>query len=162
MSAVLRDARDEDGQALVALIEPIFAEYDGVLFILDEMPELMHIASTFGAEGGGFWVAERDGVVVGCVGWVPHGDGVELKKLYVAKTEREQGLGRTLVERVEEAAARYGAAFVELWSDSMFLPAHRFYAKRGYVRDGRQRELDDASETIEFYFRKDLSPPAGG
>lgn len=158
MNTAIRDARDEDGEALCALIEPIFAEYDGVLFILDEMPELERIATAF--DRGGFWVAERNGAVVGCVGWMPHGDGVELKKLYVAKTERERGLGRALVERVEAAAERRGAAFVELWSDSKFVPAHRFYAKRGYVRDGRQRALDDASDTIEFYFRKNLTPPA--
>jgi len=157
VSIVIREARDADGKALCALIEPIFAEYEGVLFILEEMPELMVIATTFGDAGGTFWVAERDGELVGCVGWVPHGDGVELKKLYVAKTDRERGLGRQLVDRVEEAATKRGAAFVQLWSDSKFLPAHRFYRRRGYVRDGQTRTLEDLSDTIEFHFRKELS-----
>jgi len=150
----IRDARDEDGAALCTLIEPIFAEYKGVLFIQHEMPELMHIATTFVEAGGAFWVAERDDEVVGCVGWVPHGEGVELKKLYVARNERERGLGRRLVERVETAAKARGATYVELWSDSKFLPAHRFYTRRGYARDGRSRDLDDESATTELYFRK--------
>ena len=153
----IRAARDDDGDALAALIEPIYLEYEGVLFLLDEIPELGRIASTFSAANGAFWCAERDGVVVGSVGFAPSGDGVELKKLYVAKSERQHGLGARLVTLVEEAARRRGAAYVELWSDVKFVTAHRFYERRGYLRDGRTRELNDASDTVEYYFRRELS-----
>ena len=153
---LLRPARDADGPAVSALIEPIFAEYEGVLFIPEEMPELETLATTFARAGGAFFCAERDGRVVGCVGWVPsRDDHLELKKLYVAKSERRSGLGSRLAGLVEEEARRRGLA-VELWSDAKFVTAHHFYERRGYRRDGRTRELHDASDTLEYYFRRDL------
>jgi len=156
-------ARDDHGAGLMALIEPIFAEYDGVLFLLEEMPELERIATTFEQDGGQFWCAFRGCRLVGCCGWTPtaDGNGVELKKLYVARDERRHKLGHRLTCRVEEAARARGKAFVELWSDVKFDAAHRFYEARGYQRDGRTRELGDASDTVEYYFRLDLQPSRG-
>jgi putative acetyltransferase len=154
---VVRDALDEDGQAICALIEPIFSEYEGVLFDLEEMPELLCIATTFKQAGGAFWCACRDDQVVGCIGWTPatSGNGIELKKLYVAKHERQHGLGRLLAGRVEQDARRGGSDFVELWSDTKFVTAHRFYQQRGYLRGGT-RELHDKSDTVEYFFRLQL------
>jgi N-acetylglutamate synthase-like GNAT family acetyltransferase len=152
----IRPARDDDADALCALIATIFAEYPGVFFVIEEMPELRHIATAF-AEGA-FWCAERQGEVVGCVGSSPTHmeDGVELKKLYVATSQRREGLGGRLADRVEQAARDRGARFVELWSDVKFETAHRFYEARGYERGTQTRELHDVSDTLEFYFRKVL------
>jgi putative acetyltransferase len=155
----IRAARDSDEAGLIALIGPIFAEYDNCVFDVDrEIPELRRIASAFAEWGGEFWVAEREGTVVGCVGWAPAQDagGIELKKLYVAKSERESGLGAALLERVLEAARRVEARFVDLWSDTKFETAHRFYERRGFARGGT-RELRDLSDTVEWYFRRDLA-----
>lgn len=168
----IRAATDADSDALCALIAGIFAEYEGVLFLLDEMPELRAIATAFRAAQGEFWcaeqageqsgeqTAEQGGEIVGCVGYTPskEGAGIELKKLYVRGDQRRHGLGARLVDRVEEAARGRGAAFVELWSDVKFETAHRFYERRGYRRDGRTRELHDESDTVEYHFRKDLAP----
>ncbi len=173
---VIRDARDEDGAQLCALIEPIFAEYEGVIFDLEEMPELLQVATAFKSEGGGFWSAFRGEQLVGCVGWTPAkttegakttevarqsdvhkpGKRIELKKLYVARSERGRGLGGILCDRVEAAARAHGASLVELWSDVKFLPAHRFYERRGYQRGIRTRALNDCSDTTEHYFCKVL------
>jgi putative acetyltransferase len=158
LQASIRAARDDDRDALMALIEPIFGEYEGVLFVREEMPELEQIASVFARAGGAFWCAERRGAVVGSVGFTPavSGAGVELKKLYVARSEREHGLGARLLAQVEDAARARGADFVELWSDVRFVAAHRFYERRGYRRDGRTRELGDASDSVEYHFRREL------
>ncbi len=154
----VREARDGDGYDLAALYGAVFAEYDGAVFVMAEFPELRGIASAFRAAGGEFWVAARElhgkEVVVGSVGYAAAGDGIELKKLYVAKSERKSGLGGTLVERVEQAARARGAAFIEFWSDTRFTTAHRFYHKRGYLKGERTRELHDASASVEYYFRK--------
>jgi putative acetyltransferase len=75
----------------------------------------------------------------------------------VARSERTHGLDERLLSLVEQAAAQRGARFIELWSDVKFETAHRFYARRGYERDGRTRELGDASATVEYYFRRSLS-----
>jgi putative acetyltransferase len=152
----IRAARDADGAALIELIRSIFAEYDGVLFVLDEMPELEHIAEDFVSAGGRFWCAELQGRLVGCIGYAPMGGGVELKKLYVAEDQRRAGLATRLVALVERAARDRGACFIELWSDVKFDAAHRFYQRLGFDPDGRTRALHDASDTYEYYFRKQL------
>ena len=149
----IREARDEDAAGLIALIEPIYSEYEGVLFLLEEMPELERIATTYTRSDGVFWVAFRGERLVGSIGWVPAGEGIELRKLYVARDERRQKLGHRLARLVEDTARDRGASFVELWSDVKFTTAHRFYEARGYLRDGRTRRLYDKSDTVEYYFR---------
>jgi putative acetyltransferase len=106
--------------------------------------------------GGRFWTAEMDGIIVGCGGIAPAHDpaGAELKHLYVSKHVRRAGLGTAFVRLVEEEAARRRASFVELWSDTRFLDAHRLYERLGYTRLPDTRELDDLSNSIEFHFIK--------
>lgn len=154
---LVRDARDDDALDVIELIAGVFGEYPGCVTDVDgEMPELRALATHFAAQGGGFRVAERDGRVVGCCGWAPHGELVELKKLYVHRRERGSGLGAALIGEVEELARRRGARGVELWSDTRFTRAHRFYEKRGYRRGGT-RELFDKSDTVEFHFQLGFS-----
>ena len=160
MSAGVRPGRDEDAEGLIALIGGVFAEYPGCVLEVDgEMPELRRIASYFVEHGGEFWVADRDARVVGCIGFTPASDprGIELKKLYVCSTERKSGLGGRLVALVEAAAQARGAEFIDLWSDTRFSTAHAFYEKRGWRRGPKTRELHDLSQTVEYYFRKDLT-----
>lgn len=155
----IRDARDDDADGLIALMAGVFAEYPGCVMDAEgELPELFHIATYFAEHDGRFWVAERAGSVVGCIGLTPASDpsGVELKKLYVHRDERRTGLGGQLVSLVENEARTRGARFIDLWSDTRFTTAHAFYEKRGWSRDGRARELHDKSDTVEFYFSKPL------
>lgn len=158
----VRSATDEDGLDVAALLGATFAEYEGCLFVASEMPELRSLRTAFTGAGGAFWVAHREvlgvPVLVGCVGYTTKSKRVELKKLYVAGHERRSGLGARMVSMVEEAAMALGADAVELWSDTRFETAHRFYERRGYVRTGTTRPLHDASATQEYYFEKRLAP----
>lgn len=155
----IREARDGDAAGLIALIGSVFGEYPGcVLDVEGEMPQLLAIATAFAELEGRFWVAERDGEVVGCGGVARAHDpsGVELKHLYVAKDARRSGLGSRFVARVEDDAHARGAAFVELWSDTRFLDAHRLYERLGYQRLPDTRALNDLSSSVEFHFIKKL------
>ncbi len=157
----IRPARDEDEGGLIALIGGCFAEYPGCELDVDgEIPELRAIASYADKRGGRFWVAEADGAVVGCIGLAPAPDpgGIELLKLYVDSAMRGRGLGGRLVGLVEDEAARRGAAFIELWTDTRFENAHRLYERLGYVRLPETRELHDLSDTVEYHYHK----PIGG
>ncbi|HEY2703513.1 MAG TPA: GNAT family N-acetyltransferase [Candidatus Dormibacteraeota bacterium] len=155
---MIRAARDDDAGGLVALVGACWAEYPGCVLDVDgEEPHLRRIASAYAEWAGEVFVAEEAGVVVGSVGWVPSGAaGIELRMLYVAAAARRRGLGARLAGLVEDAARGRGAAVVELWSDTRFHDAHRLYARLGYARSARTRELHDLSNTVEHHFRKRL------
>ena len=153
----LRTARDADGTELIELIERVWDEYSGCVMDVDgEVPELRRIASAHAEWSGDFRVAERQGRIVGCVGWRPaeQGRGLELSKLYVAASARRRGLASTLCSLVERAAS--GLDFVHLWTDTRFEDAHRLYERRGYRRGPELRELHDLSGTVEYYYRLSL------
>lgn len=156
-----RAGRNDDADALIALLGSCFAEYENCILDVDgEIPELRAIADAFAGWGGEFRVAERAGRVVACVGFARHGDEpghYELKKLYAYQAERgPEGPAAPLVDWVEGAVVARGGVAIELWSDTRFTRAHRFYEKRGYQKTGETRELFDKSSTIEFRFVKRL------
>jgi putative acetyltransferase len=157
----IREGRDDDADALIALIGGVFAEYAGCVLDVDgELPELRAIATAYGAVGGRFHVAELHGSVCGCVGFVPAeadpSRGVELRKLYVAQSARRNGLGSELVGRIERAARERGMRYIDLWTDTRFGDAHRLYERVGFVRGAATRELHDRSASVEYYYRRDL------
>jgi putative acetyltransferase len=162
-----RSGRNDDSDALIALLGSCFAEYENCVLDVDgEIPELRAIADAFTAWGGEFRVAERDGRVVACVGFARHEGGerghYELKKLYAYSDERgAAGPAGPLVDWVEEAVVARGGTTIDLWSDTRFTRAHRFYEKRGYQKSGEMRELFDKSDTIEFRFVKRLGAVHG-
>jgi putative acetyltransferase len=156
---VVRAARDEDAEGLIRLVGACFAEYPNCVLDVDgEIPELRAIATWVAGLGGRFWIAERGGVVAGSAGVTAAAEpgGAELRKLYVAADARRRGLGAQLCGLVEEEARRRAAAFIDLWSDTRFLDAHRLYHRLGYERTGETRELHDLSASVEYRFRKAL------
>jgi putative acetyltransferase len=158
-SIAIRDARDEDAEALIGLIGPIWLSYPGIVFDVDaEVPELHAIASAFGAKAGHFWVAERAGCVVGSAGVAPAADpsSAEVHKLYVSPDLRRAGLASRLLQRVKVEARHTGARFLELWTDSRFIEAHAFYERHGFARLPEVRRLDDLSRSTEYRYRRPL------
>ena len=159
---VTRAARDTDRDGLIALIAGAYAEYPGcVLDVEREEPDLLAIASAYARHGGEFWVSiepER-GALVGSAGWVPspapeYRGWRQVRKVYVARELRRAGLASSLLERIESAARAAGAPGIELWSDTRFSDAHRFYERRGFTRCAATRELFDLSHSIEYHFEK--------
>ena len=65
------------------------------------------------------------------------------------------GLGTRLLDLVEGEATARRAAYITLWTDTRFEAAHAFYKAHGFRQTGR-RELDDASRSVEYGFRKEL------
>ena len=72
------------------------------------------------------------------------------------RSVRRLGLASVLASLVDEEANARGAAFIDLWSDTRFDKAHAFYARMGFEGGTRTRNLNDLSNTVEFYFRKAL------
>jgi len=157
MSLTVREAVDADSDGIIALIDSCYREYPPNILDLDaEEPELRAPASRYPA----FWVVDgEDGQIVGCIALqvCEPRQRVELKKCYVHASQRGSGLGRLLVEQVEDWARAEGCTQVELLTDTRFKLAHRVYAALGYQATGRTRDLNDLSQTTEFHFLKNLS-----
>ena len=135
-------------------ITRIFLEYPGCVLDVDkEEPDLRTPASSFDR----FWVADRDGAVLACIACALKDDVAELKKLYVDRSVRGEGVARELVALVEQEARGHGAPQIELWSDTRFETAHAVYLHLGYEQTGRTRDLHDLSHTTEFHFAKEIS-----
>jgi GNAT superfamily N-acetyltransferase len=144
---------------VIALIAGCWSEYPGcIMDVHGECPDLLDPAGTYVRLGGQFWVAtDPCGSVIATIGWRPlDAARVELERLYVNPRWRRRGLAHTLTDLVEEAAAGLHAREIELWSDTRFETAHRFYQARGYVRVGPDRELGDLSHTREHHYVKAL------
>jgi GNAT superfamily N-acetyltransferase len=155
----LRPARDEDAEGFIALVGACWSEFPGCVLDVDgEVPELRALATYFASAGGAFWTAERDGRIVGMVGTRPLGNdrAFEICKVYVDRAERGTGLAHRLLDTAEAHALAHGADRLVLWTDTRFEAAHRFYEKRGYVRSGSIRILDDLSKSLEFRYAKPL------
>lgn len=156
MTAALRPGRDSDAEAFIRLIRDAWAEFPGCVFDLDaELPELRALASYFAGSGGHLWLSE-DGA--GMVATRPLGadDAWEICRLYVDAAARGSGLAHTLLDAAEAHARDAGAERLVLWTDTRFNAAHAFYEKRGYVRAGAIRILDDLSKSLEFRYAKPL------
>jgi len=157
---VVREATDEDGEAIAALIASVFADYDRVRFLREEFPELDAVASHFAGRGGRLLVAELDGRIVASFGAaMTHEPGVaEITKVYVARDMRGRGLAHRLFERTVADLRLAGTHAITLWSDTKFLDGHRFYERQGFVRGPGIRALHDASQSLEINYRLDPIP----
>ncbi|WP_376088673.1 GNAT family N-acetyltransferase [Roseomonas sp. CCTCC AB2023176] len=154
---MIRPGRDEDAEGFIRLIGDAWSEYPNCILDVDgELPELRTLATYFAGLGGTVWAAEEDGALVGMVATRPLNDdrAWEIAKMYVAKAHRGSGLAHALIGTAEGHAVAQGARRMILWTDTRFEAAHRFYEKRGYVRSGSIRILDDISKSLEFRYAK--------
>lgn len=152
-------ARDEHCDGIIDLIGACYSDYAGCyLDPRSEIPVIKKLARHYQDANGRLWVAMEGHRVVGCIGYKAsaQADGVEVQKLYTDKNYRGTGLGARLLDLVEDQAATQRAAFIDLWSDTRFTTAHKFYEKHGYMKQLRLRALPDVSNTIEYYFSKKL------
>ncbi|HXP03732.1 MAG TPA: GNAT family N-acetyltransferase [Stellaceae bacterium] len=158
-SLVLRHARDDDADAIIALVSEVWSEYPGkTLIAATDMPELLKPASAYARAGGRFWVVEANDQIIGTIALMPSAENgvVELQKLYVARSMRKNGLGTFLCHLVEREARERGAHAVDLWSDVKLSDAHRRYERLGYRRGDALKTYNDTSSTVRLYYRKEL------
>lgn len=81
------------------------------------------------------WIAEHDGVPLGCIFLVHHPELVEtakLRLLHVEATARGLGLGKALVGECLRFAKAAGYKRVTLWTQSILTAAHHIYRQTGF------------------------------
>jgi DNA-binding MarR family transcriptional regulator/ribosomal protein S18 acetylase RimI-like enzyme len=101
----------------------------------------------FDARREACWIAERDGLNVGCVVLVQARDETtqdvlpgtaQLRLLLVEPTARGLGLGERLVTECERFARTQGYERIVLWTNSILTAARHIYRKAGYVMTGSE------------------------
>lgn len=156
MKTRLIEDRDADG--IMALVRRCYGEYEGVVFEPDGVDaDLNAYASAIANLNGHALVVEQENKIVALVSGAPISDArYQLRKIYVDATARGSGLAKNLLAEVEKWAAEHGAETLELWSDTRFERAHRFYEREGFKRQTETRALHDLSNTIEYQFIKKM------
>ncbi len=99
------------------------------------------------------WIAERDGERLGSVFLVKHSPRVaKLRLLLVERAARGTGLGARLVEECVRFARDAGYRKVQLWTQSMLVPARRIYERAGFRRIREEPHRSFGQELVgEFW-----------
>ncbi|WP_457094924.1 GNAT family N-acetyltransferase [Microvirga sp. P5_D2] len=155
---VLRPVVDEDAQDLFGLLSLCFAEYPGCFIDPHDDLKDLRAPGSHDRKNGVLWVTEDErGRVCACVSVdFPATGTAELHRLYVRPDQRGKGLGSFLVHAIERYARAAGARRMIFWSDTRFTDAHRLYKRLGFTQTGAQRNLGDISNSVEFFFEKNL------
>lgn len=137
----IREFSDADTEAVIALV--LHCQNDGTrpMKTVRDQPELEKIRQTFFANGGGFWVAEEDGSVVGCIGLLLCGNGLALlKKFFVYEAYRgaPTHLGQRLFAELKRHAVSHTVRAIYLDTPKNTARAHAFYERAGFEKVERE------------------------
>ena len=78
--------------------------------------------------------------------------------VFVAPSERRQGVAVRLLEIAEEWARNHGASRTSLWVEEENVPARCFYESIGYVATLDRQQMAASPGTWEVRLEKDLIP----
>jgi putative acetyltransferase len=145
---VLEDPDQPDIRELLAEGDAFYAELYPV-----EANYLLDVAS-LRRPGVGFYVARGDGALVGFGAIVAQGDWAEIKRMYVARSARGQGIGRRILEKLEAHARSLGVRTIRLESGIKQLEALTLYRSSGFVETGPFGSY--AAHTFSVFMEKNL------
>ena len=138
LSYSIRRGRRADARFVRKLFFAVVREHG--LPVLDA-PHLDVELPTFGGSDSSRddFVAVFGGKIVGFVILLPAPGGVgEVAKLFVRRAHRGRGVGTSLLARATEAANARGYETLRLFTTEPFADAHRYYERRGWVRDSAE------------------------
>lgn len=132
---LIRDWQPIDRQVAADLIASVLQEYQLGCEPEGADRDVLNVEEAYWATGGEFWVVEQNGQLVGTAGYYPVARGnqaVEIRKMYLLPTVRGQGLGRYLLQTLEETIATKGFKQIWLETATVLKEAVELYERNGY------------------------------
>ena len=124
--------------------------------------EMDRVGAYYAERGGAFWIAMRNGDLVGMFGLEPFGDDAcELRRMYVSPAARRLGIASAMLRFAEDECRRMERRRLALSTSELQPAALALYRRSGYrlVREAVAEQ--SSNKTIgggirRFYFEKDL------
>ncbi|MDE9451449.1 GNAT family N-acetyltransferase [Aliiroseovarius sp. Z3] len=142
IDVTLGDPRDPGATALLrqshALMEELFPPEDNFFLDIDQLcvPEIS------------FFVARKDGQVLGTGALADKGSYGEVKSMFVAPDARGKGVGEALLAQLEATARQKGFAALKLETGNVLHAAHRLYQRAGFDLCGPFGDYPEANSSI--------------
>jgi N-acetylglutamate synthase-like GNAT family acetyltransferase len=109
-----------------------------------------------------FWVAEKGGRVIGCVGIVRENDSTaRLRTMFVEPEARGLGLGRRLLEECVSFCRDKGYGTIVLWTLGCLAAARELYASAGFEMISSEPWDEIGPGMMDETWRLDLTPGGG-
>lgn len=156
----IRTFAPDDADDVISVILPIQREEFGIDITADAQPDLRVIPDFYQSGKGQFWVAVKDGAIVGTLGLKDIGNNqAALRKMFVAAEVRgrEHGVANRLLEALFAHAGDVGVTDIFLGTTDKFLAAQRFYEKNGFSEIPKKdlpRAFPLMAVDSKFYQRK--------
>ncbi len=101
----------------------------------ENRPDIFSIAKTYQTGKGNFWVALEDDFVIWTI-WLKEywNERGYLKRLYVKKEFRGNGVAQRLMDTLIKYAHKKSYKKIYLWTDETMVAANRFYQKSWFKR----------------------------
>ena len=132
---LIRDWEPRDRTAAAEVIRSVLAEYGLGWEPEGADREVLEVEACYQQMGGEFWVVEQEGQIVGTAAYYPihrSPQAVEVRKMYLLPTARGQGLGRFLLQQLEQAIAARGFQTIWIETASVLKEAVQLYESSGY------------------------------
>ncbi|MGQ4648428.1 GNAT family N-acetyltransferase [Lyngbya aestuarii] len=132
---LIRPWTPEDRETAATIIQNVLTEY-GVPWLPGETDkDVIEVEAAYLDQGGEFWVIEQQGKLVGTAAYYPSKRGkkaVEIRKMYLLPIARGKGLGKYLLQQLEQTITQRG--FQEVWIEtaSVLKQAVQLYESSGY------------------------------
>ena len=148
---MIRRARPEDKFAIGGIAKRAYHVY---VDSLDKPPAPMAADFERHIDDDWVFVFERDGDIAGYAILITMDGRALLDNIAVDPDRQRRGIGRALLERVEDEAAVLGHRYLELYTNVIMTENLRWYEQLGFVET--RRAVEDGFHRI--YMRKNIGP----
>jgi putative acetyltransferase len=158
---VIRSIEEEDNALIACVLRASVEEHDApkVGTFYDD-PHTDTMFQTFDIKGAEYWVVESNGEILGGGGYYPTkglpNGYAELSKFHFSPELRGKGVGKRLLQLIEQRAIKAGYTHLYLVSYHQFENAVSMYEKYGYEHISSALDQSGLYQDAPFHMVKEL------